>query len=203
VQSHIHRYVIDANRGPDDESLYPGQNTTGLCPTTDFNGSPIYLSGEAPGRDEIQQRRIRYHKPYHDALSAQINRLKQVHETVIVYDCHSIRSKIPFLFEGVLPDFNIGTYNGNSCSSQIEACVSNICMQAKNHTAIVNGRFKGGWTTRQYGHPDTGVHAIQMELAQSSYMQEMPPWSYDESKSHQLRKTLASILDSLLNLIQS
>jgi len=199
VQSNIHRYVIDANRSPGDESLYPGQNTTGLCPQTDFDGHPIYLPDEAPGIDEIEQRRLRYHKPYHDALSQQIQRLKQAHESVIVYDCHSIRSQIPFLFNGKLPDFNIGTYNGNSCNSHIEKTVYEICTDTPGYTTIINGRFKGGWTTRHYGNPESGVHAIQMELAQSTYMQESPPWTYNQNKSNQLRKGLGRILTSLVN----
>lgn len=199
IQSHIHRYVIDANRGPDDESLYPGQNTTGLCPTTDFNGHQIYLPGEAPGPGEIGQRRLRYHKPYHDALDRQIQRLKQAHESVIVYDCHSIRSQIPFLFNGKLPDFNIGTYCGTSCNDHIEMTVYKICNSTPGYTTVVNGRFKGGWTTRHYGNPDSGVHAIQMELAQSTYMLESPPWTYDHSKSNKLRKGLGRILNSLVN----
>ena len=197
VQSHIHRYVIDANRGPDDESLYPGQNTTGLCPLTDFNGSPIYLPGEQPDSNEIEQRRLHYHKPYHDALSSQIDRLRQIHESVIVYDCHSIRSQIPFLFDGVLPDFNIGTYNGRSCNSKIEKIVYEICTSNEAYTTIVNGRFKGGWTTRHYGNSKSNVQAIQMELTQSTYMQEDPPWSYDANKSSQIRKSLGAILTSL------
>ena len=201
VQSHIHRYVIDANRGPDDESLYPGQNTTGLCPLTDFDGNPIYHQGEAPNDDEIEQRRIRYHQPYHDALKEQIHRLKKRHHSVIVYDCHSIRSHIPFLFEGQLPDFNIGTYNGNSCHQTIEDKVNDICSQAKDYTCIVNGRFKGGWTTRHYGQPDAGIHAIQMELAQSTYMQQRAPWTYDSVKSEQLRTILGPILNALIELV--
>ena len=199
VQSHIHRYVIDANRGPDDASLYPGQNTTGLCPLTDFNGNPIYLSGEEPDANEIEQRRILYHKPYHDALVQQISRLRQFHDAVIVYDCHSIRSHIPFLFEGKLPDFNIGTFNGRSCNNIIENKVVDICTQAQDYSTIVNGRFKGGWTTRHYGKPDSGVQAIQMELTQCTYMQETAPWPYDDRKSDHLRQILAAILNTLIN----
>lgn len=198
VQTHIHRYVIDANRSPEDESLYPGQNTTALCPLTDFDGHLIYLDGEAPDSHELEQRRLSYHKPYHDALNQQIHRLRQIHDSVVVYDCHSIRSRIPFLFDGVLPDFNIGTFNGNSCSKNIAETVSEICTNAQGFSTIVNGRFKGGWTTRQYGTPASGVHAIQMELSQFTYMQESPPWSYDKQKSARLRKTLGAILTALV-----
>ena len=197
VQSHIHRYVIDANRDPDDTSLYPGQNTTSLCPLTDFEGNPIYKSDQQPSADEIKQRQITYHQPYHDALKAEIERIKRLHGYVILYDCHSIRSKIPFLFEGILPDFNIGTYNNRSCSQNIEMTVEDICSKAQGFTHIVNGRFKGGWTTRHYGQPQLHIHAIQMELAQSTYMHESAPWHYNQLRANQTREVLKSILGEL------
>ncbi len=197
VQSHIHRYVIDANRDPGDISLYPGQNTTSLCPLSDFDGNPIYRQGEQPTADEIEYRRSMYHAPYHEALSQQIDRLKQKYKTIVVYDCHSIRSTIPFLFEGTLPDFNIGTHDGHSCSQEIQDSVERKCTDAKGYTFIINGRFKGGWTTRHYGQPEQGIHAMQMELAQSTYMQEKSPWDYDERKAKKLRKHLAEILREL------
>ena len=172
IASQVHRYVIDANRGPDDASLYPGQNTTGLCPLTDFDGKPVYQPGKEPDPAQIEQRRSSYHTPYHDALAGQIARLREQHDSIIVYDCHSIRSKIPYLFEGVLPDFNIGTYNGTSCNRLVEQVVTDICSSAPGYTTIVNDRFKGGWTTRHYGdprgrrsrHPD-GTGAINLYAA--------------------------------------
>ena len=197
VQSHIHRYVIDANRDPSDVTLYPGQNTTSLCPLTDFDGLKIYQLGQEPSADEIKHRQLQYHQPYHDALSQQIKRLQQTHKNVILYDCHSIRSKIPFLFKGKLPDFNLGSFNGQSCNQKIENAVKDICDNADGYSSIVNGRFKGGWTTRYYGRPDQGIHAVQMELAQSTYMQESEPWDYDSDKANLTRKHLRLILEKL------
>ncbi|MGD2171606.1 MAG: N-formylglutamate amidohydrolase, partial [Gammaproteobacteria bacterium] len=123
VSTPVHRYVIDANRAPDDQSLYPGQNTTGLCPTTTFDGVDIYLPGQAPSRDEVEERRVLYHQPYHDALREQLDRIRQRHGFAILYDCHSIRSVVPYLFDGKLPDFNIGSNNGASCGPEIENAV--------------------------------------------------------------------------------
>ncbi len=203
VQSHVHRYVIDANRDPEDVSLYPGQNTTSLCPLTDFDGNPIYKTGREPSEDEIKQRCNTYHRPYHNALADQIERLKQIHGSVILYDCHSIRSTIPFLFDGTLPDFNIGTFNGHSCNPEIEAIVKSICSQVSDYTYVVNGRFKGGWTTRHYGQPDQNIHAIQMELAQSTYMLETAPWHYVPTKAKQTRRHLKIILKKLCCLANS
>jgi N-formylglutamate amidohydrolase len=199
VRATFHRYVIDANRPPDGESLYPGQNTTGLVPLTDFDGESIWTLH--PGAAEILDRRRRFHQEYHAALAAQIARVRARHGVAILYDCHSIRSRIPFLFEGVLPDFNIGTANGSSCDPRVERLVAETCFQAKGYHSILNGRFKGGWTTRHYGQPTEGVHAIQMELAQSTHLAtEEPPFAYDPAKAEPLRANLRAILEGLVAL---
>lgn len=198
VRTPFHRYVVDVNRAPSGASLYPGQNTTGLCPTTDFDGLPIYRTGEEPDAAEVDCRRIAYHAPYHAALDAELERVKTIHGFAILYDCHSIRSHIPFLFDGTLPDFNIGTNEGTTCAPEITKKTLAVCEKAKGYTAILNGRFKGGWTTRHYGQPANGIHAIQMELAQSAYLAfEAPPWTYDHSRADKLRVHLTSILETL------
>lgn len=202
VRATFHRYVIDANRDPSGESLYPGQNTTGLVPLTDFDGNDIW--DVPPSAAEIEARRTAYHAPYHAALQGELDRVKALHGVAILYDCHSIRSKIPFLFDGVLPDFNIGTNLGTTCAPEIERTVQEICAAAEGYTSIVNGRFKGGWTTRHYGQPATGTHAIQMELAQSTYLAaESAPWGYDGGRSDALRSHLREILIALERLAQS
>ena len=175
VRTTLHRYVIDVNRDPAGESLYPGQNTTTLVPLTDFDGNAIWR--DPP--DDVEKRRAAYHAPYHDALAAELQRVKAAHGFAVLYDCHSIRSDIPFLFDGRLPDFNVGTNEGTTCAPSIEAFVTGVCAKADGYTSVNNGRFKGGWTTRHYGRPGEGVHAIQMELAQSTYMLDAPPWTYD------------------------
>lgn len=197
VRSLVHRYVIDANRGPSDESLYPGQNTTGLCPVTDFDGNPIYLPGQEPDATEIARRRALYHAPYHAALQAELDRVKAIHGFALLYDCHSIRSQIPFLFDGTLPDFNIGTNNGTTCAPGIEAALHDLCRAAPGYTSVLNGRFKGGWTTRHYGRPSEGIHAIQMELAQSTHIVEHAPWDMVPDRTDRLRAHLKTILETL------
>jgi N-formylglutamate deformylase len=200
VRATFHRYAIDANRDPSGASLYPGQNTTGLCPLTDFDGRPLYAPGAEPDEAEIARRRDAYHAPYHAALAAEIERVRAEHGIAILYDCHSIRSVIPFLFDGTLPDFNIGTDGGRTCAPEIESAVTETCATAGGYTSILNGRFKGGWTTRHYGRPEAGVHAIQMELAQSAYMDETPPWTYRDDRAERLRSTLRTILERLADL---
>lgn len=199
VRATFHRYVVDANRDPSGVSLYPGQNTTGLVPLTDFDGHDIWTT--QPTDAAIQQRRAAFHAPYHAALAAQLQRVRDIHGIAILYDCHSIRSGIPFLFEGTLPDFNIGTNLGTTCAPEIEAATQAVCSAAHGYTSTTNGRFKGGWTTRHYGQPTSGIHAIQMELAQSTYLQsETAPWVYDSEKSAHLRAHLSAILTKLVTL---
>ncbi|SNR48838.1 N-formylglutamate deformylase [Paracoccus sediminis] len=198
VRATFHRYVVDANRGPDNASLYPGQNTTGLVPLTDFDGQPIWT--EEPAADDIADRIRRFHAPYHAALSAQIEQVRARHGVAILYDCHSIRSHIPFLFDGTLPDFNIGTAGGTTCDPRIQSAAEAIC-RATGRTMAVNGRFKGGWTTRHYGRQQDGIHAIQMELAQSTHLAtEAPPFAYDPDMAAPLRHTLKHILATLADL---
>lgn len=204
VRATFHRYVIDANRDPAGVSLYPGANTTGLCPTTDFDGRLIWKDGQQPGAEETAQRAATYHAPYHAALSAEIDRVKARYGVAIVYDCHSIRSTIPFLFPGVLPVYSIGTNDGKTCAASVSDAVSIPCFADPENDGVLNGRFKGGWTTRHYGQPAQGVHAIQMELAQRAYLtDETAPWALDPAKSTALRPTLAECLRRLDLLARS
>ena len=166
----VSRSLIDCNRDPSGASLYPGQATTELCPTTTFDGDPLYR-GFDPETDEIAWRRKSFFDPYHAALSEEIARLRASHPCVVLYDAHSIRSRIPRLFEGELAQFNLGTNGGPTCDPALEAALVQVCA-ASGQTYVCNGRFKGGWTTRHYGAPEHGVHAVQMELAMRGYMDE-------------------------------
>lgn len=202
VRATFHRYVVDANRDPSGASLYPGQATTGLVPLTDFDGAPIWT--DPPDPSEIADRVVAFHAPYHAALAAEIDRVRAAHGVAILYDCHSIRSVVPHLFAGTLPDFNIGTNGGVTCAPDIEAAVRDICEAAEGYSTILNGRFRGGWTTRHYGDPAGGVHAIQMELAQSTHLaDETAGWAYDPARADRLRPHLRAILQTLAELAPS
>lgn len=166
------RYVIDLNRSPDDVSLYPGQNTTGLCPNVAFSGRPIYRDGWAPDAMAIQQRRTQYWQPYHNALQAEIQRLKQLHGRVLLWEGHSIRPELPFLFEGRLPDFNLGTASGASFPDALLRQVESALAEQTDYSWVSNGRFKGGYITRHYARPEERIYAFQLELSQSAYMDE-------------------------------
>ncbi|WP_342360882.1 N-formylglutamate deformylase [Terrarubrum flagellatum] len=196
VEATQSRYVIDLNRDPTGASLYPGQATTELVPTTDFDGRPIWKM--PPGEAEIERRKQLYFKPYHDALAAQIARVKAKHGYCVLYDCHSIRSHIPRLFPGELPILNLGTNGGLSCAKSVHDAASDAAANS-GLSHVVNGRFKGGWITRYYGRPDDHVHAIQMEIAQRAYLaRETAPCAFDAAVARPLRQALDNILDSIL-----
>jgi formiminoglutamase len=205
IRTSISRTVIDANRDPSGISLYPGQATTELCPTTTFDGELLYRAGLAPDANEIAARREQWFDPYHRALRAEITRLRAQHRTVVLYDCHSIRSRIPRLFAGRLPNFNIGTNSGASCATELTARVEAIC-DATSLERVTNGRFKGGYTTRQHGRPAEGLHALQMELACRGYMHEPHdvtpanwPTPYDPAAAAAMRATLQRILSTCVD----
>jgi len=210
VRTEISRTVIDVNRDPSGASLYPGQATTELCPTTSFDGEPLYKPEQAPDDAEIAERRDRWFAPYHAALESEIARLRALHPKVVVYDAHSIRSRIPRLFDGELPNFNIGANEGRTCDPALSAAVARAC-QAEGFSQVVDGRFKGGWSTRHYGDPQAGVHAIQMELACRGYMAEpddtpseahWPP-SYEAARAAPLREALIRVLHACLQFAKS
>lgn len=191
------RYVIDLNRPPDDVSLYPGQNTTGLCPTVQFSGEPVYLPGMQPSADEIAARVDRYWLPYHMALQQELARILSVHGRVVLWEGHSIRSVVPFLFDGRLPDFNLGTAAGASCSAALQQRIEDVLAGQKKYTYAVNGRFKGGYITRRYGDPMSRVEAIQLELAQLNYMDE-DRFAYDETLAASTQAVIRSLLEAAL-----
>jgi N-formylglutamate deformylase len=205
IRTRISRAVIDVNRDPSGASLYPGQATTELCPTTTFDGEPLYLKGQAPDAAEIDRRRAAWFQPYHNAVEAELARLAAIHGRVVLYDAHSIRSRVPRLFDGELPQFNIGTNSGAACDPALTTAVEAAC-DATSLTRVTDGRFKGGWTTRRYGQPATGVHAIQMELACRGYMNDPaePPtpktWpaAYSETQTAPMRATLEDVLKACL-----
>ncbi|MFN4129242.1 MAG: N-formylglutamate deformylase [Paracoccaceae bacterium] len=192
------RYVIDVNRDPSGVSLYPGQTTTGLIPETTFDNVPI--RDQPPRAADVEHWLEAVHRPYHVALAAEVARVRAKHGVAVLYDCHSIRSVVPWLFPGSLPDLNIGTNEGASCAPELEQAVAGIAA-GSGHSWVLNGRFKGGWTTRHYGRPENGVHAIQMELSQISHLAtEEPPFALHPDRAAHLRKPLTEILATLADL---
>lgn len=197
VSSHS-RYVVDLNRGQDDVSLYPGQNTTGLCPLRRFDGGPVYLPGREPDAAEVQQRIRDFWQPYHQALRDELQRLHQAHGRVLLWEGHSIRSELPFLFEGRLPALNLGTAAGASCSPQMQARLEAVLASQDDHDWVVNGRFKGGHITRHYGDPEAGIDAVQLEISQRAYMDEADS-QWNQARAERLQPLLEQLLRAALD----
>jgi N-formylglutamate deformylase len=199
IRPHASRYVIDLNRPPDNAELYPGANGTELCPTSTFAEQSLYLPGKEPTAAEIERRLQRYWHPYHQALQAELQRLHALHGCAILVEAHSIRSLVPRLFVGQLPDLNVGTAQGHSCSASLQAVVEDCLSSQQRYSHVTNQRFKGGYITRAYGKPSEGVHAVQLELSQRNYMQEQLPFTYLPEKAELLQPLLRQLLQGLIN----
>ncbi len=191
------RYVVDLNRPPDDTSLYPGQNTTGLCPTRRFDGGPVYRPGDEPSAAEVAERVERYWRPYHEALAEEVQRLRAKHGGVLLWEAHSIRGECPFLFEGRLPDLNLGTAAGASCGSARQDALQAALASQTDYDWVVNGRFKGGYITRNYGSPEQGIDAVQLEISQRTYMDEVS-FEYLPERAERLQGLLQCLLGAAL-----
>ncbi|MBJ7574702.1 N-formylglutamate deformylase [Luteimonas sp. MC1828] len=191
------RYVVDLNRGEDDVSLYPGQNTTGLCPVRQFDGSPVYRDGMEPGPEDVRERVERYWRPYHQALRAELDRLHATHGRVVLWEAHSIRGVLPFLFEGLLPDLNLGTAGGASCSPELQERLGLALAGQGEYGWVANGRFKGGHITRHYGRPELGIDAVQLEVSQRCYMDEATH-AWNPVAAARLQPVLYTLLETCL-----
>ena len=193
------RIVIDLNRGSDNQPMYPGRNNTELCPTRFFTGDPIYREGCAPEEAEIRARVALHWQPYHDALATELQRLKAVHGHAVLFDAHSIKGELPWLFEGPLPDLNLGTAEGRSCSASLRAAVCAVFERQTRYSHVLDGRFKGGHITRHYGRPHEGVHAVQLEMAWRAYMEESPPYLWHEARAAAITPLLREMVQVMVD----
>jgi N-formylglutamate deformylase len=202
LQPRYSRYVIDLNRPPDDAPMYPGASNTELCPTRFFTGDALYQDGASPDANERQQRREQYWQPYHQALGGELARLRAQHGYALLWDAHSIRSQIPWLFEGTLPDLNIGTASGASADATVAQAVQGACVQQGGYSHVLNGRFKGGFITRHYGAPQEKIHAVQLEMCQSTYMQEHRPFAFDAGRAAGVRPVIRAMMSQAMQACQ-
>ncbi|MGM9484284.1 N-formylglutamate deformylase [Roseateles sp. NT4] len=195
------RYVIDLNRPSDDAPLYPGAaGGTGLVPTRFFTSEPLYREGGEPGAADVDARVEAYWTPYHEALAAELTRLHAEHGRALLFEGHSIRSVLPWLFEGELPALNLGTADGAACAPAITARLGALLAGQQQYSQVVNGRFKGGFITRHYGRPAEGWHAVQLEMCQRCYMDEAadPRTAYDEARAAQVAPLIEKMLQEML-----
>ncbi len=192
------RYVVDLNRPPDNANLYPGQDTTGLCPVDTFYREAIYAPDQAPDEAEIAERVALHWEPYHAKLAEELARLKARHGRALLWDAHSIFSVVPRFFAGTLPDFNLGTVEGRSCASGVGEALLAIAARAPGYRAVLNGRFKGGYITRRYGRPAEGVHAVQLELSEATYMEEAAPFRFRDDLAERVRPHLRALIQAFM-----
>ncbi len=197
LKANYARYVVDLNRDPSGKSLYPGQNVTELCPTTTFEEEAVYLDRQAPDDIEVQERVKTYWKPYHNSLKAEIARVKAIHGYALLWDAHSIRSHVPRFFEGRLPDLNFGTNNDQTCDPALSEAIMNIVSEQQEYPSVLNGRFKGGFITRNYGDRSNNVHAVQLELSQITYMNEAFPYNYKVDKAEHIAGLIQEIIENV------
>lgn len=193
------RYVVDLNRGPDDGDLYPGQFTTGLFPTVTFDERALYHEGSEPGETEKQTRLDNYYFPYHQKIAEELEKRKAKFGYALLWDGHSIKSRVPGFFEGRLPDFNFGTNLGKACGLAVEKALGAVMNDFPDYSTVFNGRFKGGYTTRHYGTPGNGIHAVQLELSQSVYMDEGEN-GYNKGKEAEGQAVIRLLLQAFLDL---
>ncbi len=196
------RYVIDLNRPPENTNLYPGQDTTGLCPVDTFHREPLYLEGKQPSQAEVERRLAAYWQPYHTQLRAELDRLLSIHGKVVLWDAHSIASVVPRFFEGKLPDLNFGSADGASCDQAMTDAIAGVARAGERFTVAVNGRFKGGHIPRFYGQPEQGVHAIQLEMCQSTYMDETAPFGYREDRAAEVQPLLRQLVQAAADWVR-
>lgn len=196
------RYVIDLNRPPDDRNLYPGRDTTSLCPIDTFDKTPVYANGDVPDAAEIGERRDAIWRPYHAKLADELTRLKAQFGTIALWEAHSIRSVLPRFFEGRLPDLNFGSASSASCAPELAQTILSIGQRASGFTSVLNGRYTGGHITRHYGDPAGGVHAIQLEMTQCSYMEEAQPFAYLPEVAARVQPHLRSMLMAMLDFVE-
>jgi N-formylglutamate deformylase len=196
------RYLIDLNRPPENTNLYPGQDTTGLCPVDTFGRERLYREGMEPDEAEVQRRLERYWRPYHNQLRAELARLLAEHGRVVLWDAHSIASTVPRFFDGRLPDLSFGTADGKSCSQQLEGVMIKLVDSQDQFSFVFNGRFKGGHITRYYGNPAGGVHAIQLEMAQCLYMDEAAPFGYRPDLAAEVQPLLRELLGAAVQWVR-
>lgn len=196
LRANYSRYVVDLNRPADDTPMYPGQANTGVIPTESFDGAALYLSGSPPSADETADRIARYWRPYHEALAAELLRIKAQWGWAVLWDAHSIRSTVPRLFDGRLPDLNFGSYDGRSCQAELAEGLLALAQADGHYSAVLNGRFKGGYTTRHYGQPADRIHALQLEISQICYLaDEEITFALSEEKTTALGSLIARLVE--------
>jgi len=200
INPNFSRYVIDLNRDPDEKELYPGADNTNLCPTSQFDYSSIYFEDGKPSKSEIAHRVDAYWSPYHQCITQELNRLRKKFGMAFLFDAHSIASNVPRFFDGKLTDFNFGTNAEKSCSNYVLSDIQEK-VNLEPFSSVYNGRFKGGYITRHYGDPENNIHTLQLELSQSTYLNETSKL-WDDAKAAKVVPKLNNLIDTIIQWLE-
>jgi N-formylglutamate deformylase len=195
--SRYSRYLIDLNRPSENTPMYAGQNNTELCPTRHFTGEPLYRPGQEPDAAEVSRRVAVFWQPYRSAIEAELTRLRAEHGHALLFEGHSICSELPWLFEGRLPELNLGTVQGQSCAPSLRNGLAAVLATEPGRSHVVDGRFKGGHITRSFGRPAQCWHAVQLEMCWRSYMDETPP-RWNPARAAAITPLLRRLLQAMI-----
>ncbi len=197
------RWVIDLNRDPENKPLYSdGRIITSLCPSTNFLGEALYLDERPSVHEAETQRRLQlYYWPYHEKLDALLDDLKSEFGKVLLWECHSIRQRVPTISSEKLPDLILGDVDGESASPAIIETAYN-CLKESSYSLSHNFPFKGGYITRKYGLPLKNQQAIQLEMTKINYMDDTET-SFHPNKAEQMKALLKTTLGLLIDSLSS
>ena len=131
-------------------------------------------------------------------MAAELARLRSLHGHAVLLDAHSIKSVLPWLFEGRLPDLNLGTASGSSCAASLRTQLAAVLAGQAQFSHVVDGRFKGGYITRHYGHPAQQVHAVQLEMCWRCYLDEERPQAWQADRAAAVAPLLQTLVQTLI-----
>ncbi len=139
----------------------------GCLPRVAARGEPIY-HGQI-SRAEGEYRLAQVHDAYHGYIRSALDRFKDVHGLAVLIDCHSMPSHQPGRRK--LADIVLGDRYGSSCDNRLTS-VAERTFRGLGYSVSRNAPYAGGYTTRCYGRPKRGVHALQIEINRRLYMDE-------------------------------
>lgn len=184
IKANFPRAYVDVNRHQHDidaQMLENSENWYGrMQPTTLKAGATLFWS-ESHGKaiyarklslKEAKTRIARYFIPYHQSMTAMIERVREVHGAAYIVDCHSMTRFDPARRGGKeRPQIDIGTRSDETCAIEVADKLAE-CFEARGYEVGRNKRFAGGEITLRYGWPEIQQHILQVELRRDLYMDE-------------------------------
>ncbi len=203
IVANYSRCVVDLNRDPNNIPLYKdGRVITDVVSVTDFNGAPIYKDEYKPNETEIQNRLDHYFFPYHHKIEEILADLKKEFGVALLFDAHSIKKNVPGIQKDDFPQVILGDNDETSAHPElIQTAVESLSGKSFNFSH--NFPFKGGFITRSFGKPEQNIHALQLEMTKTNYMNDSET-EYDLERAEKIQQilkiTLQNLTDKLLKL---